>query len=218
MFLLKNTDNGEENDGIGRLLCLRGLWRAELPRVLSVLTDLVVIPRIHTNDHAVGRFEVFKGKLECLLNRLPVITFSTRREDLEAQAGLLNLLDHFKHIERVRGKERIADLNRDHGRHFFHFLRCPCNIVEASHKHINLPAFIGYLLDAIWIVGRNTCQNASIVNTFDKIVDLLAFALSKPPVSNPAVMDNCNGLSVFDNLLDRSALWLTGMKADELHL
>jgi len=67
---------------LGSALC--ALRRAELPSQLSVLADLVVIPRIHTNDHAIGRFEVLKGELECLHDGLLVMTPSTRRQYLEA--------------------------------------------------------------------------------------------------------------------------------------
>lgn len=183
-----------------RALC--AVWRAELSRALSVLADLVVIPRVHADDHTIGMFEVLKGKLERLHHGLLVMTPSARREDLEAETGLVNLLDHFDHIERVRGEEGITDLDRDDRRHLFHFLRRSGDIVEAGHKQIDLPAFVGHLLDAIRIVGRNTGQNASIVDAFDKIMDLPAFALSKQSVGNPTVMDDSDGLSVLDHLFD----------------
>jgi hypothetical protein len=47
---------------------------------------------------------------------------------------------------------------------------------------------------------------------------LTALAFTEQPVGNPTVMDDRNGLSILDHLLDWRALRAAGMQADKLHL
>ena len=185
---------------LGPNLCLG--QRREISSVLSILADLVVIPRIHTDDHAISWFEMLEGEFECLPDRVLMIAHPTRCQDLKAQARLVNIPDYFGHVERVGGEERIADLNRDYRRHFFQFLRRSGNIVEASHEQIDLPAFVGDFFDAIGIMGRNAGQHAGILDAFHKIVDLPAFAFSEQSVGDTAVMYDCDGPSILNNLFD----------------
>lgn len=132
------------------MLCL--LQRRKLPRVLSVLADLVMIPRIHADDNTIGGFDMLEGELERCLHFVIAAAHSACRQDLEAQARLVDLPDHFGHSHRVRGKERIADLERDDRRHFFKFLRRPGKVVKAGHEKIDRPALVGNLFDAVGVV------------------------------------------------------------------
>ena len=50
--------------------------------------------------------------------------------------------------------------------------------VEAGHEEIDFPAFVGDLLDAVGIVGRDAGQQARVVDRLDVIVHLAALALA----------------------------------------
>jgi len=99
--------------------------RRELSRITGVLSDLVVIPRIHADNHAIGRLEMLEGEFERRLDFMVAAAHPTGRQDLEAQTRLVELPDHFRHGEGVRGEERVADLDSDHRRHFFQFFGSP---------------------------------------------------------------------------------------------
>ena len=99
------------------------MCRRELSRVLGVLADLVMIPRIHPYDNTVGGFEMLEGELERGLDFVIAVAHPTCRQYLEAQTRLIDLPDHFGHGHWIRGKERITDLDRDYRRHFFNFFR-----------------------------------------------------------------------------------------------
>ena len=200
----------------GSILC--ALWHPELPRVLGILADLIGMPRIHTDNHAVSWLYMLEGELERCLNFVVASAHPTCRQYLEAQARLVYLPDHFGHGHRVRGKERVADLGRDDGRHFLKFFGRPGEVIEAGHEKIHVPAFIGDLLDAIGIMGGNTSQHTCVFCAFDKITNLPAFTLSKQPVGNAAMMDDGYRPSVLNNLLDRSLFRPASEQADELYL
>lgn len=119
----------------------------------GVLTYLVVVTWVHTYNDSIGRLDVLKGELERRFDFLLVTAHSACREDLETQARLVNLPDYFGHSQRVRGKERIANLGRHYRRHFFKFLRRPGQVVETSHEKIDRPVLISNTFDAVGIVG-----------------------------------------------------------------
>ncbi|HUS72084.1 MAG TPA: hypothetical protein VMY06_03385 [Sedimentisphaerales bacterium] len=111
-----------------------------------------MISRIHADDNTIGGFEILEGELERGLNFMLAAAHPACRQYLEAQARLVDLPDHFGHGHRIRGKERIADLDRDDWWHFFKFLRRPGKVVKAGHEKIDLPALVGNLFDAVGIM------------------------------------------------------------------
>jgi len=177
-----------------------------------------VKPRIHADDHAVARFEMLKSELERLSDQVLSVTHPPGRQNLETEAGLVNLLGHFGHLKRIGGKERIADLDRNYRRHFLQLLRCPGKVVEARHEKVHRPAFVGDPLDTVGIVGRDAGQHARIAHAFDEVANLVVLALPEEPVGDPAVVSDGDGLGAFDHFLDRSVLRPASVQADELHL
>jgi len=170
---------------------MRGLRvgrRPELSRMPGVFADLVVIARVHSHDDPVGRLDVLKGKLECLANRLFVITHPTGRQNLEPQTRLLDLPNDLGHPQRVGGEERLAHLDGDHRRHLFQLLGRPGNEVKACHEQIDFPALISDLPDAIGVVGGDAGEHARVVHALHEVVDLAAFAFPKQPIGDSAVL------------------------------
>ena len=83
-----------------------------------------------------------------------------------------------------------------------------------GHEEIDLPSFIGDLLDVVGVVGRHARQCPQVVGSFNEIVDLATLALAEKRIGRAAVMRHRHRLRVLDDALQVPA----GVQADELHL
>jgi hypothetical protein len=184
----------------------------------DVELDFVDVAGKHADDDTVDGLDAGKGDLECLAHAAFVEARSARRQDLEAEARLLDLPDHGGHGRRVvlvPGVVRhIEGTNR---RHLFHRPRdiLPGEEIETRHEEVDLPPFVGDALDAIGIVGRHTGHDAAVMHGLDEVVHLLVLPLAKQLVGYPAVVYQGDRLDTSDRVRNRGDV---GVQPEERHI
>jgi hypothetical protein len=73
----------------------------KLARVACVLANLIIEAWVHTDYHAIGRFNVLEGELEGLLDLVGLVTHTTCRQYFETETGLIDLPNDLGHGKRI---------------------------------------------------------------------------------------------------------------------